>query len=209
MLGLKLRLGLGSTFDVRIGVRVGIRFWFRLRVWAGVEVTLGFRVVIRVRVWVRVRVGFSVVIVVGVAIGVLVWFRFRVRVGVGVGCRVSIVLGSWGVPVGQWPIMTQDSSLLPAPSGSAGTSLFSLSSFLSSQDCVPHFSLVAVAYIDLQAVGAEITTVPKYPLPVTVMICCFESCPALPGTSRFLVRKLHPLPSIAPLCRCGDSIAAA
>ena len=24
---------------------------------------------------------------------------------------------------------------------------------------------VAVAYIDLQAVGAEITTVPKYPLP--------------------------------------------
>lgn len=92
MLGLKLRLGLGSTFDVRIGVSVGIRFWFRLRVWAGVEVTLGFRVVIRVRVWVGVRVGFSVVIVVGV----LVWFRFRVRVGVGVGCGVRIVLGSWG-----------------------------------------------------------------------------------------------------------------
>ena len=92
MLGLKLWLGLGSTFDIRIGVSVGIKFWFRLRVWAGVEVTLGFRVVIRVRVWVGVRVGFSVVIVVGV----LVWFRFRVRVGVGVGCRVSIVLGSWG-----------------------------------------------------------------------------------------------------------------
>ena len=96
MLSLKLRIGLGSTFDVRIGVSVGIRFWFRLRVWAGVEVTVGFRVVIRVRVWVGVsvgvRVGFSVVIVVGV----LVWFRFRVRVGVGVGCRVSIVLGSWG-----------------------------------------------------------------------------------------------------------------
>lgn len=96
MLGLKLWLGLGSTFDIRIGVSVGIKFWFRLRVWAGVEVTLGFRVVIRVRVWVGVRVGFSVVIVVGVAIGVLVWFRFRVRVGVGVGCGVRIVLGSWG-----------------------------------------------------------------------------------------------------------------
>lgn len=92
MLGLKLWLGLGSTFDIRIGVSVGIKFWFRLRVWAGVEVTLGFRVVIRVRVWVGVRVGFSVVIVVGV----LVWFRFRVRVGVGVGCGVRIVLGSWG-----------------------------------------------------------------------------------------------------------------
>lgn len=96
MLGLKLWLGLGSTFDIRIGVSVGIKFWFRLRVWAGVEVTLGFRVVIRVRVWVGVRVGFSVVIVVGVGIGVLVWFRFRVRVGVGVGFRVRIVLGSWG-----------------------------------------------------------------------------------------------------------------
>ena len=31
MLGLKLWLGLGSTFDIRIGVSVGIKFWFRLR----------------------------------------------------------------------------------------------------------------------------------------------------------------------------------
>ena len=56
-----------------------------------------------------------------------------------------------GDAVTAWPVLAAahddagTSSLLLTPGGSAGTFLFSLSSFLSSQDCVPHFSLVAVA----------------------------------------------------------------